>query len=71
MLSTKKILGISNQLILTEDLSDDDLVEFCILANEKYRSGSPIISDENYDFIFISVTIPNFKIPVSVDMLQI
>ncbi|WP_416651371.1 BRCT domain-containing protein [Candidatus Pseudothioglobus sp. Uisw_086] len=53
MLSTKKILEISSQQLLVQDLSDSDLLEFCKFANESYRNGNPIISDENYDFIFI------------------
>ena len=53
MLSKQKIKNITNQSLLISDLSDDDLIEFCIIANQSYRDGNPIISDENYDFIFI------------------
>ena len=53
MLTEKKILDIVDENLLVSDLSDSDLLEFCILANDTYRSGSPIVSDENYDFIFI------------------
>ena len=53
MLSTKKIQEIASQQLLIQDISDSDLLEFCKVANESYRSGNPIISDENYDFIFI------------------
>ena len=54
MLSEKKIQDIVDQITLATDLSNSDLLEFCILANESYRSGSPLITDENYDFIYIS-----------------
>ena len=54
MLSEKKIQEISNEKFLVSDLLDDEVIEFCMIANQRYRSGSPIITDENYDFIFIS-----------------
>ena len=54
MLSNDDVKLIANQNILVDSLSDDDLIEFCSIANNKYRAGQPIISDENYDFIFIS-----------------
>ena len=54
MLTEKQIQDIAAQIILASDLSDDDLNEFCLFANQKYRAGSPIITDENYHFIFIS-----------------
>ena len=54
MLTEKKIQEISDDITLVSDLSDDNLVEFCQIANQRYRAGSPIITDENYDFIFIS-----------------
>jgi len=54
MLTKKQIQDITNENLLVSDLSDSDLLEFCILANEKYRSGNSIITDENYDFIFVS-----------------
>ncbi|MBT3457440.1 MAG: DNA ligase, partial [Thiotrichales bacterium] len=54
MLTKKQIQDITNENLLVSDLSDSDLLEFCILANKKYRSGNSIITDENYDFIFIS-----------------
>ena len=54
MLSNQIIEDIANQIFLISDLSDDDLIEFCTIANQRYRNGSPIISDENYDFLFIT-----------------
>ena len=54
MLSNADVKLIANQIILVDSLSDADLLEFCSIANKKYRAGQPIITDENYDFIFIS-----------------
>jgi len=54
MLSDKKIDDIANQVLLVSDLSDEELLEFCMFANQRYRIGSPIITDQDYDFIFIS-----------------
>ena len=53
MLSNQIIKNITSQISLVSDLSDDVLIEFCIIANQRYRIGSPIISDEDYDFIFL------------------
>ena len=53
MLNEKKIQDISSKIILVSDLSDEELLEFCIFANQRYRTGNPIITDEDYDFIFI------------------
>jgi len=54
MLTKDKIKLIANQNILVDDISDSDLIEFCSIANQKYRAGEAIISDEDYDFIFIT-----------------
>jgi len=51
-LSSNKINNILNQEIFLDELSNEELSDFCILANEHYRNGSPIISDQDYDFIF-------------------
>ena len=53
MLTKKQIQDIVNEAKLAINISDSDLLEFCILANDCYRSGSPIVTDEIYDFIFI------------------
>ncbi len=53
MLTKIQIQDIANENTLASDLSDSELLDFCILANERYRSGKPIVTDENYDFIFI------------------
>ncbi len=39
--------------VLLDDLSDAELVDFCQTANLAYRSGNPIISDADYDFIYL------------------
>ena len=52
MLTNIQIQDIANQRILISDLTDEDLLEFCKFANQRYRDGNPIISDEDYDFIY-------------------
>jgi len=54
MLSKKKVEEIANQNILISDLSDDELAEFCIIANQMYRDGESIVSDQDYDFVFLA-----------------
>ena len=54
MLSKKKVEEIAKQNILISDLSDDELAEFCIISNQMYRDGDPIVSDQDYDFVFLS-----------------
>ena len=54
MLTNSKLEDIASQKSLISDLTDDSLVEFCTIANQRYRDGIPIISDEDYDFIFIA-----------------
>jgi len=44
---------IIQQEVLLDDLSDDDLASFCQTANLTYRSGEPIVSDQDYDFIYL------------------
>ena len=53
MLSKKTVEKITNQDILISDLSDDELAEFCIIANRMYRDGKSIVSDQDYDFVFL------------------
>ncbi len=52
-LSQQIINQLARQELLVSELSDQDLSEFCQLANSAYRSGDPIISDQDYDFIFL------------------
>ena len=54
MLTDQKIQNIANQSFLLGDLSNDELAEFCIVANRYYRDGSPIVSDQDYDFVFLA-----------------
>ena len=54
MLSKKTVEKIANQNILISDLSDDELAEFCIIANRMYRDGKSIVSDQDYDFVFLA-----------------
>jgi len=54
MLSDQIIEDIASQISLVSELSDDVLIEFCSIANQRYRNGKPIVSDEDYDFIFIN-----------------
>jgi len=62
MLTIIQIQDITNQRTLISDLTDAELLEFCKIANQRYRDGDPIISDEDYDFIFtleLSKRLPN------------
>lgn len=43
---------LSNTLSVSA-LSEQQLVDFCELANISYRDGNPIISDDDYDFIYL------------------
>jgi len=52
-LSNRKLSNIVNHEISIKDLTDQELGSFCVYANEKYRAGSPVISDEDYDFIYL------------------
>jgi DNA ligase (NAD+) len=54
MLSKKTVQKIANQNILISDLSDDELAEFCIIANQMYRNGESIVTDQDYDFVFLA-----------------
>ena len=53
MLSKKKVKEIAKKNVLIGDLSDDELAEFCIIANKMYRDGKPIVSNQDYDFVFL------------------
>ena len=52
-LTSSIINQIIQQEILLDDLSDDDLATFCQTANLAYRSGESIISDQDYDFVYL------------------
>jgi len=53
ILSNNQIKLISEKKILIKDLSNNELSEFCEYANQEYRRGYPIISDQDYDFLFL------------------
>ncbi len=53
-LSQSTINKIIHQQILVGDLSTDELSKFCQIANLAYRSGNPIINDQDYDFIYLA-----------------
>jgi DNA ligase (NAD+) len=40
--------------ISLDDLSDEDLAQFCQTANLAYRAGEPIVTDKDYDFIYLA-----------------
>ena len=52
-INTKLVNDILTNKLTPSDLSISELSEFCQYANEKYRSGEPIISDQDYDFIYL------------------
>jgi DNA ligase (NAD+) len=52
-LTDEQKLKIINRDLLVEDLSDYQLGEFCEYANSQYRAGYPVISDADYDFIYL------------------
>ncbi|WPE16804.1 BRCT domain-containing protein [Candidatus Thioglobus autotrophicus] len=52
-LSQQAINQIIRQEVLAGDLSDQDLAQFCELANAAYRDGNPIITDQDYDFVYL------------------
>ena len=54
MLTDQKIQNIAKQSLLLDDLSDDEMAEFCTVANQCYRDGKPIVSDQDYDFVFLT-----------------
>ncbi len=37
-----------------QDLTDEQLLEFLQVCNALYRSGTPLISDADYDFVFLA-----------------
>ena len=53
-LTDEQKLKIINRDLLVQDLSDSELGEFCEYANSQYRAGYPVISDDDYDFIYLN-----------------
>ena len=64
---TQKII---NKDLLAEDLSEEQLGDFCEYANAQYRAGYPIISDADYDFVYLKALkkrVPGHKIFKSIE----
>lgn len=53
-LSELSISALCQHQIEASDLSDDELLEFLTIANALYRSGDRLISDADYDFLFLA-----------------
>src|SRR3989304_6278276 len=53
MLNDEEIINIINQPMYVSMIRDDKLIEFLQVANALYRGGKPIISDADYDSIFL------------------
>ncbi|MBN2645478.1 MAG: DNA ligase [Desulfuromonadaceae bacterium] len=53
-LDEPRLLAIAAGDILIPTLSDNELLEFLQVANALYRGGSALISDADYDFIFLA-----------------
>jgi len=53
-LTEEQIFQIANQAILVNQMNDDQLVEFLRVANALYRGGKNIVSDADYDFIYLA-----------------
>jgi DNA ligase (NAD+) len=69
-LSKQFLHKITHQSVLVSDLTDDELADFCTEANSAYRLGEPIISDQDYDFIYLAALrdrIPGHKLLQSIE----
>ncbi len=56
-LSQTRLLAIIDENLAVTDLSDQELFEFCEIANACYRAGVDIITDARYDHVFIAEVI--------------
>lgn len=54
LLSEEKIQNIIQQPLYVSTISDEQLLEFLKIANALYRGGHPIISDADYDSIYLA-----------------
>ncbi len=54
MLSSNEVTAIANKQTPLSELQTEQLVAFLTLANSHYRAGTPLISDSDYDFIFLA-----------------
>jgi DNA ligase (NAD+) len=53
-LSEEEVFLISESSLNISELSDDQLIEFITISNALYRGGLEIISDADYDFIYLT-----------------
>jgi len=53
-LTESKAIAIAEGKIEVTSLADQILVEFLILANLLYRGGAPLVTDDLYDFVFLT-----------------
>ena len=53
-LTIDKINAVCQHHTTVDSLSDAELIEFLAIANTLYRGGESIISDADYDFIFLT-----------------
>jgi len=53
ILSESKLLSIAKQPLYAKEMSEAELVEFLTIANALYRGGHQIISDADYDGIYL------------------
>lgn len=53
-LTEERIRDIISSPMYISTISDDELVEFLKVTNALYRGGKPIISDADYDFVFLA-----------------
>ena len=53
LLTEQRMLEIAKHPLYVKELSEEELVEFLRIANALYRGGYPIISDADYDGIYL------------------
>lgn len=54
LLTESKLLNIARHPLYVKEISEDELVEFLTIANALYRGGHQIISDADYDGIYLA-----------------
>ena len=53
-LTEKEVVAIAAEKVEVGDIEDRGLAEFLTLANMLYRGGAPLVSDGQYDFVFLT-----------------
>lgn len=53
-LSEDRFYQLSQHPDLVESVSDAELTDFLQIANALYRGGEPVISDADYDFVYLA-----------------